>query len=306
MKNLIYLIAVIAVAIACSGPKNDTPVNSIIGDVSFTSKFGESPANAREDVRIKTHLEYVELFLRGTDVTHWPEVLRQQRDINLDLLHEYWTRGNFPKNYDHPGQRKPCFMDRDGNICAVGYLVASSEGIETARTINEQFKYADIYDIKLQEMTDWVGKSGLTVQELAMIQPQYSYTQPDNDRTSLPSALLSGVNISLITLNGIQITNPVESKRTPVLGIVFGLGQLFTGLANYPTDHVFNGSGYRVSGDKKAISLINIGLGTSTFIMSVANLRINRQRAGNSTTVSLYCPSDGKNTGIGLRLHKRI
>ena len=100
------------------------PINAIIGDESYVSKFGVLPvATNNEDLRIKTHLEYVENLLRKKDVTGLDEAQNERRELLLDLLHDYWTAGIFPRNYDYQNQRMSCFIDKDGRICAVGYLI---------------------------------------------------------------------------------------------------------------------------------------------------------------------------------------
>jgi hypothetical protein len=78
--------------------------------------------------------------------------------------------------YDHLNERSPCFIDKHGNICAVGYLVEHTVGREVADKINSSYKYTLIKVMKLPELAQWVLKSGLTLNECAMIQP--SYTPP--------------------------------------------------------------------------------------------------------------------------------
>lgn len=50
---------------------NDQTINPLLGDISFINKFGQKPtAKTNEDLRIKTHLEYVENMLRQKDVSN--------------------------------------------------------------------------------------------------------------------------------------------------------------------------------------------------------------------------------------------
>ena len=120
-------------------------VNPIIGDISFVTKFGHQPNSSTDDeLRIKTHLEYVENLLKQKDVSDLSIELQNRRKHLLDLLHNYWTRGVFPKNYDYAGKRKPCFIDKDNTICAVGYLIEQTTSRQVAEEINRKYKYEEV------------------------------------------------------------------------------------------------------------------------------------------------------------------
>src|SRR5690606_13938477 len=110
------------------------PINAILGDESFARAFGDdrAAASAPEALRIATHLRYVEDLLRARDVRDLPEALQDERRANLERLHRYRLAGVFPRNFDHSEARRPCFIDRDGRLCAVGHLVAQSAGSELA------------------------------------------------------------------------------------------------------------------------------------------------------------------------------
>jgi hypothetical protein len=156
------------------------PINAVIGDASFAHVFGDADlaASAGEDLRIAVHLAYVERLLQQREVSAWPAELQRERQANLERLHAYRERAVFPRNHDHPEQRRPCFIDRDGRICAVGYLVEQSAGRELAEAINSRFQYAMIAEMADERLDGWVGQSGLTLRELATIQPNYCSSWP--------------------------------------------------------------------------------------------------------------------------------
>ena len=159
---------------SAQSPRDVQTINPIIGDISFVEKFGELPTDATgEDLRIQTHLAYAENLLRGKDVSHLSADMRQTRTHMLDLLHDYWNRGAFPRNYDYAQTRKPCFIDKNGTICAVGYLVEQTAGREAAEAINDKFKYAFVMEMNDPMVDDWIAMSGLTKEECATIQPDY-------------------------------------------------------------------------------------------------------------------------------------
>ena len=80
---------------------------------------------------------------------HLAPLQQKNRAALLDHLQRYRLAGRFPQNHDYPDQRKPCFIDRDGHICAVGYLVEQSAGRAMANQINERYQYAKIFEMDM-------------------------------------------------------------------------------------------------------------------------------------------------------------
>ena len=154
---------------------NVQTINPIIGDESFVDRFGTHPnESTSNELRIRVHLQYAEQILREKDVSELSEETLQLRSHVLDLLHHYWKKGVFPRNYDYPGERKPCFIDRDGRICAVGYLVEQTTGREVAEYINEKFQYEELMTMSDPVLDEWIKNNGFTKEEMATIQPTYS------------------------------------------------------------------------------------------------------------------------------------
>ena len=176
MKTLTFMICMTFAAVywLCNENSTDTKqsVNPIIGDKSFVAKFGYEPDEKTDNqLRIKTHLAYAENLLREKKVDNLSEAQQTKRNHLLDLLHDYWTKGIFPQNYDYPNQRKPCFIDKNNTICAVGYLVEQTAGREAAEYINQKYKYSEVMAMNDEIVDNWVVNSGLTKEECAMIQP---------------------------------------------------------------------------------------------------------------------------------------
>lgn len=150
-------------------------VNALIGDISFVERYGSKPTVLTDyDLRIKIHLEYVEEKLRAKDVSGLTEAQRLKRQRMLALLQEYRMAGRFPRNYDYK-ENRPCFIDKDGNICAVGYLVEQTAGRNVAEQINAKYKYEYLLNMQGEALERWIAASGLTKEECAMIQPTYNY-----------------------------------------------------------------------------------------------------------------------------------
>lgn len=148
-------------------------INAVIGDVSYIARYGTVPDHADPDVRVGTHLEYVHSLLLSRDVSSLPGALRHARRRNLDHLADYIAAGVFPRNHHFSDQNRPCFIDHDGRICAVGYLVEMTAGRALAEQINGRFKSEFLWRMSLPELDDWIARSGFTLLELAMIQPGY-------------------------------------------------------------------------------------------------------------------------------------
>ncbi len=149
-------------------------INPLIGDASFIERYGTPPpAWTDPDLRVRTHLSFVYSLLSRRDTSAMPPLLREAREQNLARLREYIAAGVFPHNERFSDQNRPCFIDDDGRICAVGYLVEQSAGRDAAERINTKFQYSFLAEMELPELDRWVAASGLSLLELAMIQPCY-------------------------------------------------------------------------------------------------------------------------------------
>jgi len=292
-------------------PQNNSTsdkVNSVIGDISFISRFGYEPtSNSNESLRIQTHLEYVENLLRNKYVSALSFEVQQKRNHLLNLLHEYYLAGKFPANFDH-NDRRPCFIDKNGNICAVGYLIERTAGRHVAEYINEKFKYDLITDMNDEIVNDWITVSGFTVNECAMIQPSYRYINDGkreiSNENAILSATLSAANLSLNVINGIEISNKTGGSLAPYIGMVTGVTQIVLGIANLPGEkNDYNE--YRNSGGAKVLSLVNIGVGASTFVLSLWNAIDKRKESvkDKKTSWNIYShPEKEKKFNIGFSL----
>lgn len=149
------------------------PVNSILGDSSFLWKHGRFPGpNDTDYDRVMAHLEYAEYRIRQATPDDCPPEIAARRFELLDHLRDYRMAGAFPLNYER-ADRRPCFIDSVGRICAVGYLVEQTAGRELAEKINEEYKYAYVMEMQAPEIESWMNTTGLKVEEFAMIQPYY-------------------------------------------------------------------------------------------------------------------------------------
>jgi len=317
MKNITIIFTLAIVILVLSGNKapvdKSQMVNPILGDISYETKFGIKPdALTNNNLRIKTHLEYVENLLRNKDVSDLSTQLQTKRKHLLDLLHNYWTNGIFPKNYDYIDQRKPCFIDKNGAICAVGYLVEQTTNRQVADNINSRHKYDELLAMNDQTVDNWVLTSGLTKEECAMIQPTYGPTPVYTYNHITPaygisSSIIGGLNLSLNTINGIQIGKGGTNKTVPIIGLITGAGQIALGSAMFLKEQTtWIGASY-TNESQKTLSMVNIGLGTSTMILSAWNLITDRKPKDKLTTWNIYSfPTESNNNGLAFSLTRKF
>ncbi len=290
-------------------------MNPVLGDISFEKKFGHKPAaSTNNELRIATHLEYAENLLRQRETPNLSTALKEKRNQILDLLHQYRTNGVFPKNLDYPEERKPCFIDKDGRICAVGYLVEKTASREAAESINEKYKYEELLAMNDKTLDDWVAASGLTKEECAMIQPTYGWPTPPAENYNkittaygISSSVAGGINLSLNAINAMQIFKGGNGKVVPVAGLVTGAAQVVLGITNMPKEQTNDYGVKYTNGSQQTLSMINIGLGATSMILSTWNLIANRKPKPKPISWNIYSfPAPDNSTGFGFSLTKRL
>lgn len=176
-----FAILLIGLALSCRPAADPVysplhTINPVIGDASWIAAHGEAPVEQwHEQERIQCHLLYAAELLSASPSDHLSATQRSNRLHLMDLLRDYARAGVFPDNFDVEGGRRPCFIDDEGKICAVGYLVEQTLGREVAEAINDQFQYATIGEMDLDFLGEWMSEYGVTLRDLATIQPTYEY-----------------------------------------------------------------------------------------------------------------------------------
>jgi hypothetical protein len=304
MKIIIQLTAVLFLANTASA--QNSAVNALIGDISYVRKFQQKPdEHTSEVLRIQTHLSYVEELLREKATYHLNKKQKNKRAAVLDLLNKYWTTGIFPKNYNFEGTRRPCFIDRDGNICAVGYLVEKTAGRKVAEQINKTHQYDYLLDMNEEVIENWANEHGLTLQECAMIQPSYGYLPTDQTFNvpiktgyGIASGFAGGINLGINLIN-LRSLNFSRSKTFSYIGLISGTSQIVLGLTNVRKDdkeYQINGPSRTISyKSQNNLSYINIAAGTTTVLTSAVNLFVNRQIKDKRNALNLYSYPDINN-----------
>lgn len=135
-------------------------------------------AQLRERDRLREHFARALAVVGKTDDTALPDALRRARRRNLARLREYRQRGIFPRNFDYPERRTPYFIDPEGRACAVAYLVIADGRDDVASAVHAKHNNAYIAEMSEPLLLAWAAESGFTLDELAVIQPDYC---PNND-----------------------------------------------------------------------------------------------------------------------------
>lgn len=294
-------------------------VNPVIGDESYLAFFGVQPnQSSDEQLRVKLHLFYAEQILRERSAAVLTDQQKANREKVLDLLHDYATKGVFPSNFDYPYERRPCFIDKNGAICAVGYLVEKTAGLELAEQINSAHQYDYLADMNEPALAAWAEEHGFTLEECAIIQPTYGPVTPDvivkmpiSKDYGISSGVVGGFNIavSTITLSG-GLRNG-NAKTLSYIGLFTGATQILMGAANIRSQKIDNYTFYnaRIKTYKAQnnLSYINIGMGTTTMVTSALNLIINSKMKDKRNAVALYSyPGLNSDMNLGLSFARRL
>ena len=318
MKRITQTLLVLLTAMHVVAQSNENTVNAVIGDISFFELFHQSPAsNTDETLRLQTHLSYVEKALASKQVAHLSIEQQINRTRILGLLSEYRTNNIFPRNYDYP-ERRPCFIDRDGNICAVGYLIEKTAGREIAEAINKDHQYDYLLGMNETVMSEWADKHGLTLEECAMIQPTYAgwpapitetYEVPLKTSYGVSSGFATGINISMSIIN---LSNGFKSSKVlSYIGLATGATQVILGLTHIRKDEVE----YRINtpertlsySSQNTVSYINITVGTSAMVTSAVNLLINNSLKDKRNAFNLYSyPGNNNRLVAGLSFTRSL
>jgi hypothetical protein len=321
MKKLFAVLLIGTALTACQhqpAPLATDQVNVLVGNAGYVAATGHEPTTAtNDDARVQAHLAYAERQLRQHSPGALTPALARRRQQALDLLHRYWVAGVFPRNYDYPGERRACFIDRDGRLCAVGYLVAETAGRPVAERINAAHQYDLIADMRTPALADWVRTSGLTKAECALIQPTYGSPNPVVAAVPVPtgyavgSAVWGGVNMMLGAANASQFNKPSIGRGAAYAGVISGTGQIILGALRLPNDEPSGqyigwnppvGKSYAA---ERTISFLNVGVGTATLALSAWNLISHRPATVGRTAVGVVS-FPGRTGGAGLSLTRRF
>lgn len=210
-----------------------------------------------ERERIRSHLELVETLLRGQPPPTDPR-LASERARNLDALHTYWQRGNYPQNTVVPGARNPIFIDERGVACAAGALIIASGHEALARRISQTMNEKFLDEMHDAELAAWVAKSGLSLGELRLIQPSYAYLH----ERAFSDDLFEAVNLLDLEKFMALTKSPVSRDR---LDLALRVAIFATTAAKHP-DHFRGSAAYVTDGYDLVSALLEAGANPNALI----------------------------------------
>lgn len=176
-RNIVGALVVVASATAYAQSPNTNPAfrpgaNHHIGDDAFRERYHREPVIGDEALRMHEHFLAAKALLSSRPATK-PELEGRRKEI-LAAFDDYIAKGTTPKNAHLPW-RTPVFIDDEGTICAVGYLIERTVGRSVAEKVAATHRYSYLEEIAgaMPEVASWVATSGFTLEELSTIQPGY-------------------------------------------------------------------------------------------------------------------------------------
>jgi hypothetical protein len=147
--------------------------------------FTQMPIINDEQELLVFHLQTLEKIFLNKDSQHLNFAQENNRKRHLAILNEYWNRRDCPKNTYLP-YRNPVFIDAQNRHCAVAYLMQKDGKTAFCKNVRENSNFIFVRNIKSDEFEKWQAESGLSLDELAWIQPGYmtrvEYTEWNNSR----------------------------------------------------------------------------------------------------------------------------
>lgn len=134
-------------------------------------------AREAETDRVRAQLLAAEQFLRSRSTSELTRIQVERRAANIAILREYRARGQFPHNTEFPGQRVPYFVDSEGTLGALSYLMARSGQRDLVHQVAATHNNAYVGELAGNvEVMEWLAREGLTLEEAALIQTMHGPT----------------------------------------------------------------------------------------------------------------------------------
>ncbi len=179
-----------------------------------------SPIMIEQDALV-FHIQALENIFLERDVLHLSIFQQQNRKDILNILHKYWQRRDCPRNHNL-AFRNPVFIDEENRYCAVGYLMSNTGKDKLCKLVQKTNNYIYISQIKNAEFEEWQKNSGLTLEELAWIQPGYN---PEITITEWNEKLINRKPEILVGENALSFMDSVSNmKDWEVFGNIFMRG----------------------------------------------------------------------------------
>jgi len=256
-------------------------------------------ARAREVYRLQVRLDSVLSELAGADVSALSALQRVRRGAMLEILRVYRDEGQFPHNYDFPGEAVPYFVDREtGVLCAVGYLLNASgrrDIVDRVAAMNNNVWVRELAGEA--EFRSWLDAHGLSLADAARIQAPYvgePAPTPRVARDEFPAMTTVALGGALAASYWNARPNAAGTNRVAnALGVLAGAAALGAGASAVDDD-----------GARPAIGAASMVAGATSAWLSTRNvIRYRRlaeeKREAARASVAPMVPIDGS-AGAGV------
>jgi hypothetical protein len=141
----------------------------------WVAKLWNNLVEWKERELIRLHLKLVESKLRLAHTGHLTADQKLNREHVIDLLHDYWDQGIFPKNTKYPGVRTPSIRDEEGTLCAMGFLLYATGEQHYVSKLACDHNHVYLEDVHEGPLFTWLQYHGIRKEEAVQIQPTYAY-----------------------------------------------------------------------------------------------------------------------------------
>lgn len=220
-------------------------------------QYTDRPQNEQELVQL--HLMNVVAYLEQQPITNPDHQQQKKRRSNISILKKYTKAGVFPSN-SVSSKRVPVFIDEFNVHCAVGYLLQANGFGGVAKEIAASQLLAYVEEIKHPELAAWQKNSGLTLFELALIQPTYGPPIP-------VCGAQSPVKWQAVPSNGKvkQLFESPDNEKLYGISQVDELGLLHEVVAFSPDTQKWSRVGTQIRGEVLNLAIYNKRIYLSVF-----------------------------------------
>jgi hypothetical protein len=128
--------------------------------------------------------------------------LAMRREHNLAAFHAYWQGGVYPHNTYRTGPLN-VWRDAEGHLCAAATMISKDGHDDLAQKTADSDNNIRLLDVTKGELLDWMLTSGLTIEDIDMIQAPAVMERPRVDAQTIAAEdakLLKGYKATEIYL----------------------------------------------------------------------------------------------------------
>jgi hypothetical protein len=166
-------------------------LTTAIGTASAVPAFStdvddtEGRAEAKQIAPLESPLQTHEVS--AVTLQQLTAALRAKRQQSLQAFSEYRNRRMYPHNTYQPGKLN-VWIDEEGRTCAAATIIKQSGADALVAQTAEDNNFIRLADVRSGELMDWILTSGLTQQEIVMIQEPFMEVPDPQEQIQLRAA----------------------------------------------------------------------------------------------------------------------